>query len=76
VLYSPCPAVAHTEAIADDLSMDTRSMGYARPHVGKLELLNLDEWDENETYDEDPPTCLRYSIEWKVTLNNIRKAGR
>jgi hypothetical protein len=70
VLYSPCPAVAHTEAIADDLSMDTRSMGHARPHAGKLELLNLDEWDENETYDEDPPTCLRYSIEWKVTLNN------
>jgi hypothetical protein len=70
VLYSPCPAVVHTEAIADNLSIDTRSIGHARPHAGKLELLNLDEWDENETYDEDPPTCLRYSIEWKVTLNS------
>lgn len=70
MLYSPCPAVVRTEAIADDLSVDTRTMGYARPHAGRLELLNLDEWDENEIYDEDPPTCLRYSIEWKVTLNN------
>jgi hypothetical protein len=58
------------EAIADNLGRDTGSTDHARPHSGKLELLDLNEWNESETYDEEPPTCLHYSIEWKVTLNN------
>jgi hypothetical protein len=33
-------------------------------------LLNIDEWDEEKTYDEDLPSCIHYSIEWKVTLHN------
>jgi hypothetical protein len=70
VLQSPFPPAVYQEAIADDLSRDAYSVEHARPRSGKLELLNLDEWNENETYDEEPPTCLHYSIEWKVTLNN------
>ncbi|KAF3031308.1 hypothetical protein E8E12_000474 [Didymella heteroderae] len=69
-LRSPCPTVAYQESIADDLRRDACSVEHARPLSGKLELLDLDEWNENETYDEEPPTCLHYSIEWKVTLNN------
>jgi hypothetical protein len=70
VPHSPCAAVVYPEAITDDLGRDACSVGRVRPHSGKLELLSLDEWNENETYDEEPPTCLHYSIEWKVTLNN------
>jgi hypothetical protein len=60
----------YPEAIVDNLGRDACSAGHVRPHLGKLELLSLDEWNENETYDEEPPTCLHYSIEWKVMLNN------
>jgi hypothetical protein len=70
VLSLPGPAAAFPEAIADNLGRHTGSTDHIRPHSGKLELLDLDEWNENETYDEEPPTCLHYLIEWKVTLNN------
>ncbi|KAF1947542.1 hypothetical protein EJ02DRAFT_330857, partial [Clathrospora elynae] len=49
---------------------DNCRLGHARSHSAKLELINLDEWDENETYDQDAPTCLHYSIKWIVTLND------
>jgi hypothetical protein len=63
VLHSPFLAVASHEAIADNLGRDTRSVAQARPHLANLELLNLAEWDDTETYDDNPPTCLQYSIE-------------
>lgn len=35
----------------------------------KLQFLPLDEWDERNSYDGDEPSCLHYSIEWKVCVN-------
>lgn len=35
----------------------------------RLRLLGLEEWKEDHTYDEEPPTCLHYSIEWSAMLN-------
>jgi hypothetical protein len=61
--------VAHA-AIAEGADRVTCSLNRARPYAARLELLDLEEWNENETYDEDPPSSLHYSIEWKVTLNS------
>jgi hypothetical protein len=33
-------------------------------------LLYIDKWDEEKIYNEEPPSCIHYSIEWKVTINN------
>jgi hypothetical protein len=41
----------------------------SQSRVEKLATIPLEDWDENGSYDEDPPRCLHYSIEWKVTLN-------
>ncbi|KIW36635.1 uncharacterized protein PV06_11147 [Exophiala oligosperma] len=42
-----------------------------RPHLRaqKLTLLQPSEWDQNKTYNDDPPICLCITIGWKVTLN-------
>jgi hypothetical protein len=35
-----------------------------------LQFLPLDEWDVNNSYHEDVPSYLHYSIEWKITVNS------
>ncbi|CAG8095818.1 unnamed protein product [Penicillium olsonii] len=39
-----------------------------RPH--NVPLLQESEWEKDKIYDEDPASCIHYSIEWRVTLNN------
>ena len=38
----------------------------------KLPLLQLADWDREKIYDDNPPICIHYSIEWKVTIEGIR----
>ncbi|KAM0539656.1 hypothetical protein ACHAO7_011967 [Fusarium culmorum] len=38
----------------------------------RLPLLQLDDWDPDGAYDESPPTCVHYSIEWKLQLRKGR----
>ncbi|KAJ9493518.1 hypothetical protein H2202_011006 [Exophiala xenobiotica] len=37
-------------------------------HPQRLGFVPFEEWDRDATYDEIPPCCLHYSIEWKVMI--------
>lgn len=57
--YSPSPSVLEYEPNA---AIQTRP--------STLPLLQESEWEKDKAYDEDPPSCIHYFIEWRVTLNN------
>ncbi|KAJ5647181.1 hypothetical protein N7490_003553 [Penicillium lividum] len=74
--YAPTPGYVHgTPTSPSNISYVGSSNGWpvqgATPSQtsDKLPLLGLDEWQAGMVYDEQPPTCIHYSIEWKVALN-------
>jgi hypothetical protein len=44
--------------------------GVVDTDADRLGFLPLAEWDEYNSYEEDTPSHLRYSIEWKIAVNN------
>lgn len=56
-----------TPGLEDDVVPVSRSSppssGYALP------LLQASEWDEQATYNENPPSCVHYDLTWKISLN-------
>jgi hypothetical protein len=51
------------------VSVESPATRQVQSHFQKLHFLQLAEWDERKSYGEDVPTCLHYSIEWKVLVN-------
>jgi hypothetical protein len=68
------PATVESNATPSEVSGETpRGSAFrGRPPScrEKLQFLQEAEWDPDKTYDEHPPTCLHYSIEWKVKVND------
>ncbi|KAM6517774.1 hypothetical protein FSOLCH5_006542 [Fusarium solani] len=60
------------------LTFGSRSVSPADPSQSQrnarrgLPLLQLHDWNPGLAYDESPPTCIHYSIEWKLQLNKGR----
>jgi hypothetical protein len=54
----------------DPFDEDVSSQQQTEQVADKLGLCPLSEWDEERRYDKEPPKYIRYSIEWKVRVNN------
>lgn len=71
--FAPTPG--NFPASPSDLSVATSSIDCSTSQPTTLQrnkrpLLQFGDWEEGQAYYENPPTCIHYSIEWKVTLNN------
>ncbi|KAH7201201.1 hypothetical protein DER44DRAFT_841709 [Fusarium oxysporum] len=54
------------------VSLGDPSPSPSQHQIPRLPLLQLDDWDPDDTYHESPPTCVHYSIEWKLQLRKGR----
>lgn len=64
--YAARSALSPSPSSVLENSVDPKSKRGLYP----LRFLPLHKWEEGRAYDEDPPACIYYRIEWRVTVNN------
>jgi hypothetical protein len=70
VASSPCVSQRTATSRTTHRGAAEASRNHTPLDSNRLGFLPLTEWDEYNSYEEDTPSRLRYSIEWKVTVNN------
>lgn len=41
-----------------------------QPSIDRLGFIPLAVWDKRRAYDDQPPICIHYLVEWRITINN------
>ncbi|KAF4534642.1 uncharacterized protein LTHEOB_12920 [Lasiodiplodia theobromae] len=65
------PAPSDVEAVSDLVPTGQSQLRHGHD---SLPLLQPADWSQDKTYNEKPPTCIHYSIEWKLTVNSKQVA--
>ncbi|KAJ5799028.1 uncharacterized protein N7503_006533 [Penicillium pulvis] len=71
--YAPTPGnfrSPYATYPSPSISLEDEPNTRGRPQPNTIPLLQESEWDADKIYDEYPPSCIHYFIEWRVTLNN------
>ncbi|KAK7928761.1 hypothetical protein PG985_005759 [Apiospora marii] len=63
-------SLAPSEGFASEESLQCANRRQLSIERATLPLLQLADWKEDEAYNNEPPRCIHYSIEFKVIYNN------
>ncbi|KAI1833029.1 hypothetical protein DTO027I6_9334 [Penicillium roqueforti] len=70
-LYAPTPGyIGSPYATRSNYSPSSPGGLKNQSQPDTLRLLQLSEWEDGRDYNQDPPTCIHYRIEWRVAVNN------
>lgn len=75
--YAPTPGYFHSPyatrtncSPSPSILLDDKPNPASRFQTNTVLLLQEPEWEKGKIYDEDPPSCIYYFIELRVTINN------